>query len=120
MNLEEYLDEEYRLLRVTPYVCHIQPLNQIPGRPRAVTIVTTYQINKEAVRRGLQSIETNHRRSGPPYQQSLASYTKESLEMDGCAGVAVCDYRDQFNRQRGRIIAKGRLFKLLRKERAER
>ncbi len=25
-------------------------------------------------------------------------------------GVAICDKRDQFNRQRGRIIAKGRLL----------
>jgi hypothetical protein len=28
-------------------------------------------------------------------------------------GVAICDRRDQFNRQRGRIIAKGRLLKHL-------
>jgi len=26
-------------------------------------------------------------------------------------GVAICDKRDQFNRQRGRVIAKGRLLK---------
>ena len=35
----------------------------------------------------------------------------ESLRLDHIYGVAICDKRDQFNRQRGRIIAKGRLLK---------
>jgi len=118
LSLEAYLDEEFRLLGVAPYIYHIQPIHDIypPGSPRAVTIASVAPINVEAVRNSLFSIEMLYWRLGRRRSQSIASFMKQQLEADGCVGIAICDYRDQFSRKRGRIIVKGRLFKLLRKE----
>jgi hypothetical protein len=49
-----------------------------------------------------------------PYNK--ATNLQRKLEQYAISGVAICDKRDQFNRQRGHIIAKGRLLKHLRKE----
>jgi hypothetical protein len=43
----------------------------------------------------------------------LASEALKMLRKLGIYGVTICDRRDTFNRQRGRIIAKGRLLKHL-------
>jgi len=53
-------------------------------------------------------------------QSSTAQYNKttrlKKLLQEECGGVAICDMRDGFNRERGRIIAKGRLLKHLKEE----
>ena len=121
LSLEEYLDEEFWLLGVELYIYHIQPIEPHPhGAVRAVTIASVAAINVEAVRSSLFSIEMLYWRLGRRRSQSIASFMKQQLEQqleaDGCAGIAVCDYRDQFSRKRGRIIAKGRLRKVLRAE----
>ena len=119
LSLEDYLDEEFRLLGVEPYIYHIQPIEPLPhGAVRAVTIASVAAINVEAVRGDLTSIEMLYWRLGRRRSQSIASFMKQQLEGDGYAGIAICDYRDQFSRKRGRIIAKGRLLKALRKERS--
>lgn len=116
LSLEEHLDEEFRVMRVTSYVVHIRPIASTAGLPRAVTIASVDPINVDTMRHAISAIEWAYRRGGCPRSQSIASFMKQQLEADGCVGVAVCGYRDQFSRKRGRIIAKGRLFKLLRKE----
>jgi len=121
LSLEEYLDIEFNLLGVTPHIAHIrQAIAHTAGFPRAVTIASVDPINVATMKHVLFAIEMTYWRTGRPRSQSIASYMKQQLEADGCAGIAVCDYRDQFSRKRGRIIAKGRLFKLLRKEKANR
>ena len=48
-----------------------------------------------------------------------ATRLREELEQWDIYGVSICDSRDEFNRQRGRTIAKGRLLKHLNAQRAE-
>lgn len=45
-----------------------------------------------------------------------ATKTKKDLNDLGIFGVAICDVRDQYNKKRGRTIAKGRLWKHLKQE----
>lgn len=108
--LEDYLDIEFSLLRVTPHIVHIRAHTEVVGFPSAVTLATVEPVDVGAVRYSLGVIEDGDG------CKSMASRMKQVLESDGSAGVAVCDYRDQFSRKRGRIIAKGRLLKLLRKQ----
>lgn len=116
LSLEAHLDEEFGLMRMKPYVYHIQPINEYSeGLPRAVTIASIDPVNVETMRNVLSGIEWAYRKIRHPRSQSVASFMKQQLEADGCAGIAVCDYRDQFSRKRGRIIAKGRLLRYLRR-----
>jgi len=46
-------------------------------------------------------------------RSDLGAFLVESWRLRDC-GVALCRHLDQFNRKRGRIIAKGRLLKVLR------
>jgi hypothetical protein len=48
-----------------------------------------------------------------------ATKTKKDLNDLGIFGVAICDARDQYNKKRGRTIAKGRLLKHLKQERVK-
>ena len=114
LSLEEYLDEEFKLLGVVPHVRHLYPICDVVGLPRAVTIASITPINVETMESVISAIECGHRRMGSPRSPSMAIYMKQQLEADGCAGIAVCDYRDQFSRKRGRLISKGRLLKALR------
>ncbi|MEA1997701.1 MAG: hypothetical protein U9N61_00035 [Euryarchaeota archaeon] len=52
----------------------------------------------------------------PAYPRGKATRLRMELERRSTYGVAICDKRDQFNRQRGRTIAKGRLLKHLKQE----
>jgi len=45
-----------------------------------------------------------------------ATQLREALARRGIHGVSICDPRDEFNRQRGRTIAKGRLLEHLKQE----
>ena len=59
----------------------------------------------------------------PACPHEKATKLREELVHEQIFGVAICDPRDQLNRQRGRTIAKGRLLKhheLLRKEQEKR
>jgi hypothetical protein len=47
------------------------------------------------------------------YSKTPATCLIETAQDEGMYGIALCDIRDTFNRQRGRIIAKGRLLKHL-------
>ena len=44
----------------------------------------------------------------------VATAIRNRLKVKGIHGVAICNYRDQYNKARGRVIAKGRLLKHLR------
>jgi hypothetical protein len=51
-------------------------------------------------------------------RSEIGTYLIDAYASCGC-GVALCHWKDQFDRQRGRVIAKGRLLKVLRQERME-
>lgn len=51
-----------------------------------------------------------------PSISPATSFIRMMHEHDDIYGLAVCDRRDSFNRQRGRTIAKGRLWKHLKEK----
>ena len=114
LSLQDYLVEEFKLLGVKPHVCHIRPIRDVAGLPRAVTIASVDPINIESMQYAISAIEILYGRMGSKQSQSVASFMKQQLEADGCAGIAICDYRDQFSRKRGRLISEGRLLMALR------
>ena len=116
LSLEEYLDEEFWLMHVNPHIAHIMPIRDIGVLPRAVTIASIDPINIESMQYAISAIEILYGRMGSKQSQSVASFMKQQLEADGCAGIAICDYRDQFSRKRGQLISEGRLLKALRAE----
>ena len=97
------LDKEFEKLGIRPLVYHfvgICPFN-------AITIVTnrkyiTYERALEIINSSIASTF---------FQSNNVIECKVQLEKQ-FNGVAICA-RDQFNRRRGRIIAKGRLLKFL-------
>lgn len=50
---------------------------------------------------------------------NAASDVLKGLHARGICGAAICDWRDQFSRKRGRIIAKGRLLKYVKECKGE-
>jgi hypothetical protein len=105
--LEQKLDVELKEKGVMPEIYHftkdIDPFT-------AITIVDERFLwrNLRGLIHAISSflpLETT--RSAP------ATMFIEALHAKDVYGVAICDHCDQFNRQRGRIIAKGRLLKYL-------
>ena len=47
------------------------------------------------------------------FEHNRSTMMLQELRDRGICGVAICEQRDQLNRQRGRTIAKGRLWKHL-------
>jgi len=111
MNLEEYLDEEFRLLGVTPHITHLKLLQE--SYYRVITVATPHHVpylDSVKLLGVFFSVARNEKRS------DLGAFLIGAYAKRSC-GVALCHHLDQFDRKRGRIIAKGRLFKLLRQER---
>jgi len=109
LSQEEYLDEEFRLMHVEPHITHLkQPEDCYYS---AVTVASRDEVffrNALAVcyAEAYESKNAKHK---------LGERIINAFRERDC-GVALCHHLDQFNRKRGRIIAKGRLFKLMRKE----
>lgn len=49
-------------------------------------------------------------------EHNRATQFLQRMRKENFYGISVCDKRDTFNRQRGRIIAKGRFLKYLKKK----
>lgn len=117
MKLEDYLDEEFKLLGVTVRGTIATPEHK-RSFPTVVTIVTTFKLNDATVEAALIDCEIGYWKYKRYRIQSLESYVKQTLEtMFQPSGIAVCDHRDQFDPELGSIIAKGRLLKALRARR---
>lgn len=105
--LEQKLDAEFKRMGVQPGVFHF--LDHVSVFT-AITIVDEISIWGSTRAR----LNTRLDRYFMEGEKTPATYLIKSLrDIDGIYGVAICDKRDQFNRQRGRIIAKGRLLKHL-------
>lgn len=102
--LELKLDAEFERLNKRVYIYHI-PV-QFISTIKSVTFATTAQNQSWNTLRHL----VHHSIYGG---YDMATRLFISLECEGLYGVAICHNRDIFNRQRGRIIAKGRLLKHL-------
>ena len=109
--LEQKMDAEFRLMAVNPFIYHftwgMRPFT-------AVTIVTETQDTYSHIRDLLF-----HALAKAVYNTYPSTIVFNNLRKVGVFGVAICNARDSFNRQRGRIIAKGRLLKHLRGKEGE-
>lgn len=115
MNQEEYLAEEFGLLGVKPHITHLKQLEW--GYYSFVTIATPRYEEYALLDAALINIYQEGsvlRKNG----SALDAFLAEEFGLLGF-GVAPCHAVDNFSRKRGRIMAKGRLLKLLRKERAQ-
>ena len=110
--VEERLDIEFEKLGVKPHVYHftddVEPFN-------AITIVDDCDVPVGGSKKSWSSkrrvIDNVFEREYLWMQMGCpATRFIQGLKMSHIYGVAICDKRDQFNRQRGRIIAKGRLL----------
>jgi hypothetical protein len=106
MKLEDYLDEEFKLLGVEVRVRHLLPDKYVKGAVSAVTIATVGNID-------LNRVMWNWR--DPNVYNRRMAYIMCSRISEVYPGVAVC--RTPKSKKTRRIIAKGRLLKALRAER---
>ena len=106
--LEEKLDMEFARLDVKPYVYHFIDTYILIT---AITIVTFK--SKQEVKAILDHIRYNMGIAAHDMLFPVSKYTVKTLHDNHIYGIALCSLQDQFNRQRGRIIAKGRLLKHL-------
>lgn len=105
---EKKLDVEFKKLGVIPRIYHFLDIPLFNAVTIAISDNRTYGDIKSII---LKSRQAEY------YLCQHAEYLLLHLGfLPDIHGVAICDIRDQFNRQRGRIIAKGRLLKHLKKE----
>ena len=105
--IEKKLDEEFEKLGIRPRIYHFRDIPLFNAVTIAIPNNRTYE--------DIKNIILKTRRPGF-YVRQHAEYLLSHLGfLPDIHGVAICDIRDQFNRQRGRIIAKGRLLKHLKK-----
>ena len=105
-NIEKRLDRELEDMGVQTRTYHLKEMWPFAG----VTIVTadregSFRAVKEMVQKAISMHTLNK-----------ATKTKKDLNDLGIFGVAICDVRDQYSKKRGRIIAKGRLLKELKRQ----
>ena len=105
--IEKKLDKEFENLNIRPRIYHF--LRDMPSF-RAVTIA-----DERLTWSGAERVVDQTKNHLYPHLPATQLLRELGLDYD-VYGVAICDRRDQFNRQRGRIIAKGRLLKHLKKE----
>jgi hypothetical protein len=108
--LEQKLDRGFDALGtgVIPYIYHFR--NKL-FRFRAITIADPVDVLWKTMDEMVDRVFLEEKMWQVPYFPATKILT--ALRRRGIYGVAICDSRDQFNKQRGRIIAKGRLLKHL-------
>jgi hypothetical protein len=109
---EQLADSRLEKMGIAPSIYHFD----VPVYPfRAITIADT-QWGWDVVRKMIEGIVT-----GPVSKviHERSTLMMQELHDRGIYGVAICDARDQLNRQRGRTIAKGRLWKHLKRGQKE-
>ena len=107
--LEKKIDEELEKLDVRPRIFHYtEDVTPFTAVTIAETLGGTWAEVKDILEYRLDKVNI--------VLYHKASILRRDLKKNSIIGVAICDRRDQFNRQRGRVIAKGRLLKYLKKE----
>lgn len=103
---EREADSRLKQLGVTPRIylfeTHVEPFTAISI---AEDVLTWARVRRE--------LDTIIDWGLPFYHHEKATRMRKELSKRGIWGVAICDPRDTLNRQRGRTIAKGRLWKHL-------
>jgi hypothetical protein len=104
--LEQKLDAEFESMNVNPRVSYFKRSLE----PFSVISIVDDQLTWVEIKETLDLILFQ---VIPVFTHEKATKLREALHNRRIYGVAICDRRDTFNRQRGRIIAKGRLLKHL-------
>ena len=104
--IEQKLDREFENMGVKPSIYHLRK-GILPFA--GVTVAILEGDYNTARNRVWDSMATYHSASG----------VKAICERQGMPGIAICDLRDQYSKRIGRVIAKGRLLKALRKKNAD-
>ena len=109
--LEARLNKEFEAMDVKVYVYHIRDVKMFEG----ITIATEIKQDMIALSQMIEGLDFRCRiKSMGVYRIKMpAAWMRKELAKRGIHGVAICAYRDQFSRKRGRIIAKGRLLKAM-------
>lgn len=116
--LEEQLDAEFEKMGVKLHVYHFTS-DVLPFT--AVTIADDCVVplggSKESWK-SMRGIIDNTLTREYLWMRKCSPATRfiQGLKLSHIYGIAICDKRDQFNRQRGRIISKGRLLKHLKEQ----
>ena len=113
---EKKLDDEFEKLGVEPRIYHFGSHNNAP-----LAIFTNITIALDPHKlflswANLHKILRDVIDDVWLFDTNRATRMIYKLAYQEIYGVAICDRRDQFNRTRGRIIAKGRLLKHLKME----
>lgn len=109
--LEKKLDEEFERFGTKPKIYHFVEGNIHCTPFRAITVAT---VDNLLSWKRLDEIIDEYSLSLSRLTHSYATRMIHMLQANGIYGIAICDQRDQFNRQYGRVKAKGRLLQYLR------
>lgn len=112
--LEKKLDEEFEQLGIKPQIHHFQYDSWVFNAITTATVSGLDEVDdfEESFFELVQNIRRSKRKQfGHPRLYHEGSYVLQKLTALSY-GAAICDSQDQFNRQRGRVIAKGRLLKI--------
>jgi hypothetical protein len=112
---EQKLDAEFAKLGVKPYIYHFFP----PGGTITAVTIASPEPRRWAVVAGIIETGIAYYQNNSAHNNALMSFMLYWLDGHEMQGAAICGLRDNFDRQLGRVIAKGRLLKHLRKEEAE-
>ena len=105
-NLEKRLDREFEEMGVQIHTYHIK--KYVCPFTGVTLVIADRECSVHAVKYMVQLAIV-------AYGENRATKLKKNLNDLGIFGVAICDQRDPYNKKRGRIIAKGRLLKELKK-----
>ena len=109
---EKIADSGLKRLGITPRIYHFETR----VKPFTAITIAVELLSWTSLRAALDDINMNIL---PFLPHEKATQLREALARRGIHGVSICDSRDEFNRQRGRTIAKGRLLKQLKQEEAK-
>lgn len=104
---EIILDKELEKLGIRPRIYHFRE-HVVPFNAITVAVQT-----KKLDYKGIAGYMQEYRVYAARWTHNRATVFLREMTANGFPGVAICDEHDQFNRRRGRIIAKGRLLKFL-------
>lgn len=102
--IENQMDREFKKFKVKPHVYHFKDVPSFQG----VTVVTAMPAHWD----NIASIISDSQQSYHLFNS--ATYLLQNLAaVHDLYGVAICDKRDTFSRQEGRLRAKRRLLRYL-------
>ena len=102
--IENQMDREFKKLKVKPHVYYFKDVPSFQG----VTVVTAMPAHWDSIASSISDSQQSY------HLFNSATYLLQNLAaVHDLYGVAICDKRDTFSRQEGRLRAKRRLLRHL-------